>query len=165
MFRLEWVKDVIFRVRCAENDGGCLLDMKDMCPIETIVNRKGVEMRRNANFQAQRHSDHITAARSGHTTSLPPLCRALWLHHCVSCHSAMPSGCSTLPTHCAMSHDIAWCCVMLCPQPTTVSDPLPPPTHHLARPAFRLYHAGVLRGVVPYTFCCQLPTSSPGHKQ
>jgi len=60
MFRLEWVEDVIFRVRCAENDGGCVLDMKDMCPIETIVNRKGVEMRRNVNFRSQRHSDRIT---------------------------------------------------------------------------------------------------------
>ena len=41
--------------------------------IETVVDRKGVEMRRNANFRAQRHSDRITA----------------------------------LPTHCAMSHDVA----------------------------------------------------------
>jgi len=64
MVRLEWVEDVIFRVRCAENDGGCVLDMKDMCPIETIVNRKGVEMRRNVNFRAQRHSDRITVVFS-----------------------------------------------------------------------------------------------------
>ena len=28
--------------------------------IETIVDRKGVEMRRNANFRAQRHSDPIS---------------------------------------------------------------------------------------------------------
>ena len=27
--------------------------------IETVVDRKGVEMRRNANFRAQRHSDRI----------------------------------------------------------------------------------------------------------
>ena len=27
--------------------------------IEMVVNRKGVEMRRNANFRAQRHSDRI----------------------------------------------------------------------------------------------------------
>ena len=25
-----------------------------------------------------------TAAHSGHTASLPPLCRILWLHHCIS---------------------------------------------------------------------------------
>ena len=37
-------------------------------------------------------------------------------------------------------------------RPATVSDPLPPPTCHLARPAFRLYHAGALRGIVPYTY-------------
>ena len=48
-----------------------------------------------------------TAARSSHTTSLPLLCRILWLHHCVSCHSAMPSSCSALPTRCVMSHDVA----------------------------------------------------------
>jgi len=64
MVRLEWVEDVIFRVRCAENNGGCVLDTKDMCPIETIVNRRGVEMRRNANFQAQRHSDCISGISS-----------------------------------------------------------------------------------------------------
>jgi len=32
--------------------------------IETIVNRKGVEMRWNANFRAQRHSDHISGLSS-----------------------------------------------------------------------------------------------------
>ena len=31
--------------------------------IETIVDRKGVEMRRNVNFRAQRHSDRITVSR------------------------------------------------------------------------------------------------------
>jgi len=50
---------------------------------------------------------HCTAAHSGHTARLPPLCRILWLHYCVSRHSAMPSGCSALPTRCAMSHDVA----------------------------------------------------------
>jgi len=45
-----------------------------------------------------------TAAHSGHTTSLPLLCRILWLHHCISHCSAMPSGCSTLLTHCTMLH-------------------------------------------------------------
>jgi len=57
MFCLEWVEDVIFWMRSAENDWGCVLDMKDMCP---IVDQKGVKMRQNANFQAQRHSDRIT---------------------------------------------------------------------------------------------------------
>ena len=52
-----------------------------------------------------------------HTASLPLLCRILWLHHCVSRHSAMPSGCSTLLTHCAMSRDAV------------------PPTHYRLRPA------------------------------
>jgi len=58
-----------------------------------------------------------TAACSGHTTSLPPLCRILWLHHCVSRHSAMPSSCSALLTRCAMSCDAV------------------PPTRYRLRPA------------------------------
>ena len=44
MVCLEWVEDVIFRMRCAENDGGCVLDIKDMCPIEMIVNQNSVKM-------------------------------------------------------------------------------------------------------------------------
>ena len=54
-----------------------------------------------------RYVFRCTAACSGHTASLPPPCRILWLHHCVSRHSAMPSGCSALLTHCTMSHDVA----------------------------------------------------------
>jgi len=50
---------------------------------------------------------HCTSACSGHTAGLPLLCHILWLHHCVSHHSAMPSGCSALPTRCTMSHDVA----------------------------------------------------------
>jgi len=37
MVHLEWIEDVTFQVRSAENDGGCVLDTKDMCPIETMV--------------------------------------------------------------------------------------------------------------------------------
>jgi len=83
--------------------------------------------------QSAQHPPHryvfrCTAARSSHTASLPLLCRILWLHHCAFRHSAMPSSCSTLPTRCAMLHDVAWC---------RASD-LPPPTRHLAWPTILL---------------------------
>jgi len=55
-----------------------------------------------------------------------------------------------LQMHLPLSQPAAQCSMML-------RDAVPPtryrpPTHHLARPAFRLYRAGALRGVVPYTY-------------
>ena len=46
-----------------------------------------------------RYTFRCTAARSGHTASLPPLCRIFRLHHCIS-------HCSALPTCHMMSRDV-----------------------------------------------------------
>jgi len=53
-----------------------------------------------------RYVFRCTAACSSHTASLPPLCHILWLHHCVSRHSATPSAAP-------LSRPAARCCMML----------------------------------------------------
>jgi len=73
--------------------------------------------------------------------------------------SATSSGCITvspatllcLPAA-PLSRPAARCRVMPCLRPAAVSNPLPPLTRHLAQPTFRLYHAGMLRGIVPYMY-------------
>ena len=73
-----------------------------------------------------RYVFRCTATHSGHTASLPPLCRIFWLHP--SCTTASPTALLCLPAA-PLSQPAARCHVMSHLRPATASDPPSRSTH------------------------------------